>query len=111
MDNLAQYRQIIKTILENHASIPYSYGNIQQELIIDTEQHNFLLMNTGWENNKRIHGCVVHIAIINDKIWIQRDGIEQGITRELLDAGIPKNKIVLGFQSPSVRQYTEFAVN
>ncbi|WP_442867123.1 element excision factor XisI family protein [Aphanizomenon sp. CS-733/32] len=32
-----------------------------------------------WENNQRVHGCLVHIDIINDKIWIQRDGTEYGI--------------------------------
>jgi len=111
MDNLNQYRQIIKTILANHAAIPYSYGDIEQQVIIDAEQNNFLLINTGWDKHKRIHGCVVHVSLINGKIWIQRDGIEEGITKELLAAGIPKDKIVLAFHPPSVRQYTEFAVN
>jgi len=29
---------------------------------------------------------------------------------DLIAAGIPKDKIVLGFHSPDVRPYTEFAV-
>ena len=111
MDNLERYRQIIKKILTEYAKIPYSYGEINQRVIIDKEENNFLLFDTGWQNKKRIHGCVVHIEIINDKIWIQRDGIEDGITRELLKAGIPKEKIVLAFHPPNVRQHTEFAVS
>jgi hypothetical protein len=57
-----------------------------------------------------VHGCLVHINIINNKIWIQRDGTEYGIANELVNAGIPKNQIVLAFQPTDIRQYTEFAV-
>ena len=111
MDNLDRYRQIIKDILTQYAAIPYSYGEIEQQVIVDQEENNFFLIDIGWQNQKRIHGFVVHIQIINDKIWIQRDGIEDGITNDLLAAGIPKDKIVLAFHPPSVRPYTEFAVS
>lgn len=111
MDKLTQYRQIIKATLNEYAAIPFSYGEIQQRVFIDKEENNFFLFNVGWHNKKRIHGCVVHIEIINEKIWIQQDGIEDGITNDLLTAGIPKDKIVLAFHPPSVRPYTEFAVS
>ena len=48
---------------------------------------------------------------IDDKIWIQRDGIEEGMATDLLNAGIPKDKIVLAFQPEYIRPLTEFAVN
>ena len=66
-------------------------------------------MTIGWNDGKRIHGCLIHIEIVDGKIWIQRDGTEYGITRELETAGIPKSEIVLGFQVPEVRQHTEYA--
>ncbi len=50
------------------------------------------------------------MQIIDRKIWIQRDGIEEGIATELLEAGILKEQIVLGFKSEHIRPYTEFAV-
>jgi len=31
------------------------------------------------ENRRRVHGCLVHIDIIEDKIWIQADGTERGL--------------------------------
>ncbi|NEP33849.1 element excision factor XisI family protein, partial [Moorena sp. SIO3B2] len=37
-------------------------------------------------------------------------GTEDGIAGELLEAGIPKERIVLGFKSPGVRKHTGFAV-
>ncbi len=111
MDNLERYRQIIKDTLNEYAVIPFSYGEIKQQVFIDKEENNFFLFNVGWHNRKRIHGCVVHIEIINDKIWIQRDGIEDGITYDFLKAGIPKDKIVLAFHPPDIRPHTEFAVS
>ena len=34
---------------------------------------------------------------------------EEGITTDLLQAGVPKEDIVLAFQAPEERQFTEFA--
>ncbi|HIE29079.1 TPA: hypothetical protein EYP66_17540 [Candidatus Poribacteria bacterium] len=35
---------------------------------------------------------------------------QSGIADELEEAGVPKDKIVLGFRSPDVRKYTGYAV-
>ncbi|MBM3237749.1 XisI protein [Candidatus Poribacteria bacterium] len=50
------------------------------------------------------------IDIQDSKVWIQHDGTESGIAPELVEAGIPEDKIVLGFHAPDVRKYTEYAV-
>ena len=63
----------------------------------------------GWENEERAYGCVVHVDIKDRKIWIQRDLTEEGIANELVELGVPKTDIVLGFRSPYVRQFTGFA--
>ncbi len=110
MDTIETYRQIIQRVLEEYAAIPYAYGDIQSEIIVDVKGDHYLLLTQGWEKNKRVHGCLVHIDIADGKVWIQRDGTEQGIANELVAAGIPKNRIVLGFQPAEIRPYTEFAV-
>jgi len=69
------------------------------------------LVHVGWENRKRIHGCIIHVDIIDSKVWIQYDGTEDGIALELEEAGIPKDKIVLGFKTPDIRKYTGYAVS
>lgn len=38
------------------------------------------------------------------------NGTEDGIADELIQAGIPKSEIVLGFQEPAVRPCTGFAI-
>ncbi|MEH1785276.1 element excision factor XisI family protein [Nostoc sp.] len=44
------------------------------------------------------------------EVWIQSDNTENGIANELVQAGIPKEDIVLEFHEPNVRKYTGFAV-
>ena len=34
--------------------------------------------------------AIVHIRLIDGKIWIQYDGTEEDIVTELLEAGVPK---------------------
>ena len=111
MGTLENYRRIIKTILTEYAQTPYAYGDIQIQTVFDNDSDRYLLMILGRENELRVHGCLVHVDIIDGKIWIQRDGTEQGIANELVAGGIPKEQIVLGFRSPNIRQYTGFAVN
>ncbi|MEH2263236.1 XisI protein [Nostoc sp.] len=118
MDTLEQYRQLICTILTEHTKIPYSYGDIQHETIFDKEQDRYLVMILGREPvpelsvtaTRRVHGCLIHIDIIDGKIWIQRDGTEDGVATELVNAGVPKNRIVLGFRSKELRKDSEFAI-
>ena len=110
MDILETYRQLIRKILTEYAQIPYAYGDIQIETVFDSESDRYLLVILGRENAKRVHGCLVHIDIINGKLWIQRDGTEHGIANELVNAGVTKDHIVLGFRSPEIRKHTEFAV-
>lgn len=109
MEELEFYRKTIEAILRKYTEIPYSYGEIDQYLIIDRDRNHFMLFDVGWQQKRRVHGCVTHVQIINGKIWIQRDGIEDGITDDLVAAGVPKDKIVLGFQPPNVRPHTGYA--
>jgi hypothetical protein len=109
MDTIKKYRGIVRKVIKEYSKISYSYGDIQSQTVFDTEDDHYLLLITGREGVKRVHGCLVHIDIIGEKIWVQRDGTEDGITTELLRAGVPKDRIVLGFRSPEMRKHTEFA--
>ena len=109
MDTLDRYRKMIESILEEYAAIPYAVGNIQTEAVFDRERDRYLLVNVGWEGDDRIHGALVHVDIVDGKIWIQRDGTEDGIAEDLVRAGVAKDQIVLGFHPPKIRQHTDFA--
>jgi XisI protein len=69
-----------------------------------------LAVYVGWRGSKRLYGTVLHLDIIDSKIWIQQDGTEVGIGNQLVELGVPKEDIVLGFDPPKMRHYTDFAV-
>lgn len=110
MDTRATYRALVERILSEHTHIPYSYGDIQLQTVFDRERDHYLVMLVGREGVRQVHGCLIHIDIIGDKLWIHRDGTEYGVAQELLDAGVPKSNIVLAFYSPEKRRLTDFAV-
>ncbi len=88
----------------------YAVGDIEKEMVIDDQNDRYIVMMIVWEGPRRIHGALIHVDIIDGKIWIHRDGTEDGIAGELEEAGVPKSDIVLGFREPDVRPYTGYAV-
>lgn len=109
MDTLDRYRQIIQDILREHSTLQYSYGNVQRYTVFDREGDHYLLMAVGWDRH-RVDHPVIHVDIVNGKFWIQYDGTEYGIARELTDAGVPREHIVLAFREPQDRPFTQYAV-
>ena len=72
---IAPYRDIIERLLTEYAKYPYSHGEIERQLVFDRERDHYLLLSVGWDKS-RVHGCVIHIDLIDGKCWIQRDGTE-----------------------------------
>lgn len=110
MDTLIKLDQAIESVLQQTADTLSGHENGNSQIIIDADRKNFVLIMLGWEGHRRIHDCLVHIQMIDDKIWIQHDGIEDSITENLEAAGIPKNQIVLAFYPEHVRVHTGYAI-
>ena len=111
MARVEQYQQYIEEILSDYQACSPAYGDVELETIIDREHQHFQLLSVGWNHERRIWGCVIHVDVKGQKIWIQHDGTEEGIANLLVKRGVPKQDIVLAFHSPYKRQYTGFAVN
>jgi hypothetical protein len=97
-------------VIEHYAQFKPSYGEIEIETVLDDATGHYELMYVGWNRKERVHGAIIHVDLRGDKVWIQHDGTEAGIAEELVEAGIPREQIVLGFQGPEVRHHTGFAV-
>jgi XisI protein len=110
METLTQYRQIIKDVLIPYTEIPYSHGELICKPIFDEIHDSYALITLGWDRKTRVHGCLIHLEIIDGKIWVQRDETEDGVAYDLIAAGIPREQIVLAFHPPDVRPYTGYAV-
>jgi hypothetical protein len=96
---LAACRQQIERILTEHTRVPYAHGNVRIQTVFDRGADRYLIMLVGWDGIRRVHGCLVHVDLIDGRIHIQRDGTEYGVARELTDAGVAKDMIVLAFRS------------
>lgn len=95
MDKLNKYRKIIALILEQQADYGSSVGQIDEYAICDEKTDNYLLLNVGWHpSGRRQQGVPVHIRIKNGKVWLEWDGTDQEIARQLIDAGIAKEDLV-----------------
>ena len=110
MDKLALYRKIIEEILTEQAGYKLANSDIDKELIMDRERDHYQVSLVGWEGLKRVHSCSIHIDIKGDKVWLQRDYTDAEIAAQLIEKGIPKEDIVLGFHAPYKRPYTGFAI-
>lgn len=111
MDIQTTYRKIIKQVILKYAQFRPSHGDIRLDPFFDEIRDRYGLMQVGWSQGKRIRGNLIYITLQDNKVYIEYDGIETGITNDLVNAGIAKKDIVLAFYSPEVRQQTEFAVN
>jgi hypothetical protein len=108
--SMAAYRDIIERIFAGWERWP-RIASFRLVPVMDDANHRYLLLMMGWEGHRRIYGVFVHVDITDGKLWIQHDQTEEGIATELVEAGIPKDRIVLGFKSEERRRDTEFAVN
>ncbi len=111
MDKLTTYRQLIRSILDKYVNIRLANSpDIENELVIDEKLDHYQLIRLGFEGNRRVYYCVFHFDIKNEKIWIQQDTTDIPVAQLLLDAGIPKEDIVLAFHAPYRRELSGFAV-
>jgi len=108
-DKLNQYRQIIERLLTEVAQYPSGLPEVQDKTFFDRQSDRYAVIAEGWDDDRRIHHFVIHLEIINGKVWIQADNTDLAIAWELERAGIPKSDIVLGFHPADVRPYTEYA--
>jgi|HubBroStandDraft_4_1064222.scaffolds.fasta_scaffold286533_2 hypothetical protein len=112
MDRLTRYRTLVKQIVQKHADLLNSQPVPGEEVdcVFDDLRDQYLLLKYGWPRGKHTHYTKIHIRISNGKIWIEEDMTEVGIANELVEAGIPKEDIVLAFNPPELRNIADYAV-
>jgi hypothetical protein len=96
-------------VIEDYARGKPSNGEIEIEAIVDREHDHYEVMHLGWDGVRRVHGSVVHLDIRDGKVWIQYDGTNRPVADALLEEGVPREDIVLGFHPAYIRKHTDFA--
>ncbi len=111
MDKVTKYRELI----ERHLSELAAYANrspndgVETQCVFDEAHDQYLLVNVGWADRRRIRAVTLHVRLRNGKIWVEEDWTEEGIATALVRAGVPPEDIVLAFHPPELRHLTEFA--
>jgi len=107
-----KYKKIAKNILtEIFEHYTKSSNDLSYQLVIDDKSSNFLLISDGWIDESRFYGILIHIQIKDDgRLWLHDDNTDLIVVDRLLEKGIPKKDIVIGWHSPSMRPDTEFAI-
>ena len=106
----AFYRAILKQVVEQEACYQPSHDAIQAFALVDDEHDHYQVLHLGWGREGRVFAVIIHLRLHNGKIYIERDGTEEGVANALLAAGIPKEAIVLAFYPERKRALTDFAV-
>ena len=107
VEKLNRYRQILQAVVEEHAAMPGEPEDVEAIPICDPAHDNYLLMDVGRNGKGRTGYVVFHLRLMDGKVRIERDGIEYGIAQDLLDAGIPKEDIVLSYYSNELKPLAE----
>jgi XisI protein len=102
---------VLQRILEEYCELFSRDPNGSQcKLIVSNDHTRYLVIDEGWIDQKRVHALIFDAEIRNHKIWLHHDGLDHGITDELVAAGVPKDQIVLAFHPPDIRPHTGYAV-
>lgn len=110
MAKLDDYRRHVQHVLERYSQLKPAYGDLERQLLLDPVRDHYLLATVGWRQRQRVYGCLVHVDIKDEQIWIQHDGTEDGVANDFVALGVPKEDIVLAFHAPYKRPSTGFGV-
>jgi hypothetical protein len=98
METTARDRDIVMQVIQRYAQFKPSHGDIRLDTVFDKDQDRFALMQVGWDRGRRVRGNLIYITLYDGKVWVEYDGMEQGIIQDLITAGISPERIVLAFQ-------------
>lgn len=97
MDTTAIDRNIVKQVIQRYAKLSPSHGDIRLDTVFDEAQERYALMQIGWDRGRRVRGNLIYVTLQDGKVWVEYDGMEPGITQDLIEGGIPEERIILAF--------------
>jgi hypothetical protein len=97
MYNAMADREVVKQVIEHYVKFVPSHGEIRLDTVFDDEQGRYALMQVGWDRGRRVRGNLLYITVEDDQVWIEYDGMEQGITQDLVKGGIAPERIKLAY--------------
>jgi hypothetical protein len=97
MDTSTRERDIVKQVIQRYAQFKPSHGDIRLDTVFDDTQNRYALMQVGWDRGRRVRGNLIYVTLSEGKVWVEYDGMEQGITKDLIAAGIRQSELFWHF--------------
>lgn len=96
MDKLEKYQVAIIEELNHQLGLGYSdMPNVQYKLIHDN--HQFVVIAVGWHEKEYIHDLWFHIELIDGKVWFFENNTDYQIDKALIERGVSKEDMVIGW--------------
>jgi hypothetical protein len=97
------YKQCIKQLPTEYEGL--QSGDTRTELVFDDGRMRYMVVWIGWEAYKRVHQCAIHIDICDEQVVIQWNDTEDLLDEELINLGIPRERIRLALLPPEMQAF------
>jgi hypothetical protein len=76
-------------------------------LLFDDEHRQYMAVSTGWFKHSRIYTPLIHIELTDEAVIIQCNNTENLVASQLVELGIPAEKILLGFLPEGEQRFAD----
>jgi len=110
METIDTLREAIDSLFTEWEKLPRIPSDWKIVSVQDDQHGRYTLQHVSFTKDRYEARLLAYLEIRDGKIWILTDNTEEGIASELVAQGVSKDRIVLGFYSPRMREVGEFAV-
>lgn len=94
----AHYADILKPTLQEATRDQPRVQAIKVYPVCDTETGHFLVLATGYDTQRWMDSIIFHARLLDRLIVIELDNFEDGLTEDIIAAGIPAEHIISGLE-------------
>ncbi len=110
-DQIKTYGLILTNWLTDFAVTRNTGSDDDYQLVIDNTHHHYQIIRSSWYEDRFQFRVVFHFQIKpTGKVWLLVNNTDLLVTDDLIEMGIPKSDIVIGFLPEFMRPYSGFAV-
>jgi len=106
MDRTRKYRQALIKIVSEYTRLNPSHGHLRTWPLCDETRDHYAIIYSGWhaEDSSLAGPHVQHVTFFacmeDGKIYLEHDGLGEGITDELIHNGVDSDDIVHVWMNP-----------
>lgn len=101
MDKSGKYADILTQVVREEAKGQFSLQPIKVSSACDRETGEFFLVAYGRDGNRRVDNILFHARLVNGKVIIETDWIEDGLKVPMIEAGIDPEDIAFIWSLPN----------